>query len=132
MINDNPDKPWDWSGVSRNPNITMQMINGNPNKPWEWNYISRNPNLTMQMIIDNPDKPWDWFYISSNPNITWQMITDNPNKPWDWENISFNKFSKNKIVNGRLLKKIQRRSDCYDIISTIVIKDIAFVIALYL
>ena len=45
----------------------MKIINDNPDKPWNWKYISSNPNLTMKFILDNPDKPWDWFLISSNP-----------------------------------------------------------------
>ena len=30
----NPDKPWNWTYVSSNPNITMEIVNANPNKPW--------------------------------------------------------------------------------------------------
>ena len=28
-----PSKPWDWSGISRNPNIILEFINANPDKP---------------------------------------------------------------------------------------------------
>lgn len=35
-----PDKPWDWSGVSRNPNLTVDFINAHPDKPWNWSIIS--------------------------------------------------------------------------------------------
>lgn len=34
IIQSNPDKPWDWCMVSRNPNLTMEIINANPDKPW--------------------------------------------------------------------------------------------------
>ena len=43
LINDNPDKPWNWRGISKNPNITWDIIKNNPDKPWNWNGISRNP-----------------------------------------------------------------------------------------
>ena len=36
MINNNLDKPWDWSEISQNPNITMDIINNNLDKPWDW------------------------------------------------------------------------------------------------
>jgi hypothetical protein len=38
----NFDKPWDWYGLSRNPNITMYIIETSPNKPWNWNELSEN------------------------------------------------------------------------------------------
>ena len=39
-INVNPNKPWSWYGISRNPNITMDYINVNPYKPWNWSDLS--------------------------------------------------------------------------------------------
>ena len=33
----------DWYNLSMNPNITMKYIKENPDKPWDWNGISRNP-----------------------------------------------------------------------------------------
>ena len=32
----------------------------------EWSWISRNPNITMDIIEKYPDKPWSWCYISRN------------------------------------------------------------------
>ena len=54
-------------------NITMEIIEKNSNKPWEWNGISRNPNL-MEIIEKYPNKPWNWNRISMNPNITIDFI----------------------------------------------------------
>ena len=31
-----PDKPWDWYGLSCNPNITMEIVEKYPDKPWNW------------------------------------------------------------------------------------------------
>ena len=42
-MNDNPDKPWRWYGLSSNPNITMEMVNANHDKPWDWYRLSSNP-----------------------------------------------------------------------------------------
>jgi hypothetical protein len=38
-----PDKPWDWGGLSLNPNITFDVVLKNPDKPWNWGWLSRNP-----------------------------------------------------------------------------------------
>jgi hypothetical protein len=96
LITDNPDRAWDWKGISQNPNITMKDITDNP-LPWDWKGISQNPNITMKDITDNP-LPWEWYQISWNPNITMKYITDNPDKPWHWDCMSINEFNKDKIV----------------------------------
>ena len=91
-----PEKPWNWgwNGISRNPNITMEIIEKHPEKPWDWNGISRNPNITMEFIERYPEKPWSWYWISKNPNITMEFIEKHPEKPWAWFWISCNKFEK--------------------------------------
>ena len=110
FIEDNPDKPWNWNGISYNPNITMEIIKANPDKPWDWIGISYNPNITMEFVEDNPDKPWDWSGISYNPNITMEFIKANPDKPWNWNGISQNSFEKERelIKEHMAATKIQR------------------------
>jgi hypothetical protein len=44
----------------------MKFIEKHPDKPWDWSGISCHPNLTMEMIEKHPEKPWNWYYISSN------------------------------------------------------------------
>jgi hypothetical protein len=44
----------------------MEMIISHPDKPWCWSSISQNPNITMEVIDSHPDKPWDWCNISTN------------------------------------------------------------------
>jgi len=48
-----------------NPNITMDIINQFPDKEWDWNEISRNPNInvTTTFIDEYPDNNYDWDYI---------------------------------------------------------------------
>jgi len=72
------------------------FIQENPDFPWVWECISKNPNITMDIIRENPDKPWHWESISWNPNITIDIIKENPDKPWHWEWISINEFQKEK------------------------------------
>ena len=51
-----------------------QFILDNPNKPWNWDEMSRNPNITPDIIQQNLDKDWNWRYLSMNENITWDII----------------------------------------------------------
>jgi len=90
----NPDKKWNWGGLSQNPNITWKIIKENPDKKWNWYGISLNPNITWEIIKANPDKPWHWGCISYNQNITWEIIEANPDKEWYWWELSWNKFTK--------------------------------------
>jgi hypothetical protein len=76
----------------------MEIIKENPDKPWNWHGISMNPNLTMEFIKENSDKLWSWYYISSNPNITMNDIKENPDKPWVWTWITQNIFTLSKQV----------------------------------
>jgi hypothetical protein len=48
--------------------ITPDIVRANPDKPWDWSGISSNPSITWDIIQANPDKPWDWSGISSNPS----------------------------------------------------------------
>ena len=74
----------------------MKFIEKNPDKPWDWEGISSNSNITMKFIEKNPDKPWDWEGISSNSNLTMEFLENNPDKPWNWHGISQSEFNKEK------------------------------------
>ena len=90
------DKPWNWYGISMNPNITMDIIEQHPDKPWDWESISFNQNIRIETILKYPDKPWDWTGISRNQNITMDIIDKYPDKPWNWYGISYNTFNYEK------------------------------------
>ena len=75
-------------------NHLWTLIRLNPDKPWDWYGISQNPNTTWKIIQTHPDKPWNWNEISWNPNITWEIIQAYPEKQWDWDHLSYNKFNK--------------------------------------
>ena len=44
----------------------FQFILDNPDKPWDWDKLSRNPNVTWDIVQQNPDIPWDWSQLSFN------------------------------------------------------------------
>ena len=73
-----------------------KFIEDNPDKPWKWVYLSRNPNITFDIILAHPDKPWKWYYLSENPNITFDIVQTHSELPWDWNSLSTNTFSKAK------------------------------------
>jgi len=62
-IMENPDMQWDWSIVSLK-NVSLDMIFDLPDKNWDYTKLSANPNLTSNFVRYNYDKPWDWSVIS--------------------------------------------------------------------
>ena len=92
IVRDNPEKPWSWFGLSRNPNIMWKIVRDNPEKPWNWFFLSKNPNITWEIVRDNPEKPWSWVGLSKNPNITWEIVRDNPDRPWKYSALFMKKL----------------------------------------
>lgn len=68
LIEQFPDKPWDWISLCTNPNITVKSVLAHlheilTNMSYNhriWNRLSSNPGITMKDIRDYPDKPWNW------------------------------------------------------------------------
>ena len=96
IINEYPDKDWDWGLISQHPNITIEDIHNNPEKHWCWWFISQNQNITMAIINKYPNHPWNWSILSVGDIITLEDIENNPDKPWDWNSISRNNFTNHK------------------------------------
>ena len=88
FVEDNPDKPWDWIALSRNPNITFDIVQTNPDKPWDWNGLSMNPNITFDNVLSYPEQSWNWYGLSQNPNITIDNVLSHSEQPWNWSNLS--------------------------------------------
>jgi hypothetical protein len=110
---------WDWSSISCNPGMTLDIIINHPECPWSMTYMLRNPNLTLDYIENhlenlwiywknlspNPNitiefierhlehiEDWSWPCLSCHPNITMDIIENNPQfwNKWCWENVSEN------------------------------------------
>lgn len=105
---ESPYDDWDWRGISKNKNITIEQviehdfpwnwyclssrllvkdIFDNPNLPWDWNGISKNKTLTMKHIKKNIHKI-NWHELSNNPNITFEFIIKNKKEDWNWYRLS--------------------------------------------
>lgn len=86
MVQSNPHIPWDWGGLSYNPNVTCDFIQAHIHKRWSWTQLSLNPNITCE-FVQATQRRWgisDW---------------------WRWNFLFRNKFSKHPAVAR---KKIQR------------------------
>ena len=44
----------------------IQFILDNPDKPWDYLCLSKNPNITWEIVKDNPDIAWDYRRLSNN------------------------------------------------------------------
>jgi len=90
----NPLVPWNYSGLSSNPNITWEIVQADPKKRWNYKFLSSNPNITWSIVQANPDKPWDYCNLSKNPNITWSIVKANPDKPWNYNFLFLNQTNR--------------------------------------
>jgi hypothetical protein len=91
IIEQYPDKPWNWDRISQNTNIKWSDIKNNLNNhfhKWNWEYLSNRIDLDLEYVIDDMDNPWDWHQISSNKILTWDLVNKNLDKPWNWYYIS--------------------------------------------
>jgi len=95
FIKEFPDLPWRWVDISAHKNITWADILSNPQFPWFFHGITRNPNITIEIIGSVPDAPWSWMEISCmvtrTPGIrdkVWKLVLKHPEKSWDWWYVS--------------------------------------------
>ena len=49
-----------------NPNITWDIVQNNPDKLWDYTWLSHNPNITWEIVEANQDKQWNYFELSGN------------------------------------------------------------------
>lgn len=75
-----PEKKWDWTSISQNPNIDLSYISDNFYLPWEWSFIKLEDdpkNGEKNTFFYNLSKQWlCWSedFISLNPDITIEDI----------------------------------------------------------
>jgi hypothetical protein len=49
---------------------TMTDVLANPEKPWEWSGLSCNPSISMKDVLANPEQSWDWGSLSWNSSTS--------------------------------------------------------------
>ena len=47
-------------------NDWFDYILEHPDKPWDYSRMSSNPNITWDIVEENPDVPWDYIVLSAN------------------------------------------------------------------
>ena len=96
--------PWDFCGLSDNPNLTIEFIAKHLDKNWRWDYVSYNPNITMDIIEKYINLiPWNWTYVSENPNLTMEFVEKYIDKEWNFNTISSNLMLSMEETNKMLV-----------------------------
>ena len=93
---------WDWFIVSQSASITMQDICNHLDFPWDFRGISYNPNMNIEMFNKFPNENWLLSKLSFNIGITVQDIIDHPTVFWNWT------LCKSSKVNIQLIEKISK------------------------
>lgn len=83
-IENNPSFPWNWFGVSKNPNLTLAFIKKHLDKDLCWMYITGNKSISIESIQENLDLPWFWKTMDLRNDLTEIFIRNNIDKDWDW------------------------------------------------
>ena len=95
----------DYVNICSNPNLLLYLLARKGLKAkLNWSKLSANKGLTIDIINQYPDEDWNWYDVSSNPGITMQDIINHPEYPWDWDLVFANPFIKEKstYVNNQL------------------------------
>ncbi len=79
----NPNLPWNWYEISKNPSLTINHVALLPQCPWVFRIISHNKTLTVKFIKSHIDQDWDWEAISYNSAISIADFDANHDMPWD-------------------------------------------------
>jgi hypothetical protein len=96
---------WGYTGISRNPSITIDLIEKTPDKWWIWGQegLSQHPAMTLDYVLEidadaHPKKRWEWgaYGLSRNPCITPEYAEETPYRKWEW---GISGFSRNPSVS---------------------------------
>ena len=75
-IIDHPHHPWNWTLLSKNPNLTWSLIQQYPDFPWNKEFVSANPNITPDIVQAHPQFGWNVYGLAKNPNFTWDRFQE--------------------------------------------------------
>jgi hypothetical protein len=96
LIEEFPNKPWNWIKLSINSSISFDFIKSHPNLPWVPKMVTLNPNVNDEVIKNNPSYKWDYHAMCTNENISFQFIfntmINTPDQIYiDWDKLSLSK-----------------------------------------
>ena len=90
------------------PSELIKLLTAHPDQPWDWVGLSSNPNMTMEFVMAHPDQPWDWDGLSSNPNMTLELVMAHPDQPWNWSGLSSNQFKYDRWLQRIHINKMKK------------------------
>ena len=70
LIEQFPNKPWNWKKLSSNSSITWTIVSQNIDKEWDWKALCQNSAITFDDFLQFPLDNQYWDYISKNKTIT--------------------------------------------------------------
>jgi len=79
-----PEWPWDYDGLSENPNLTWEIVQKSPHQPWNYYKLTIHPCVTWKIIMDHPELPWKFSLFVRNPNATWEILQQHPEIEWNY------------------------------------------------
>ena len=83
-------KELDWFEISKHHNVKIDDIQLHYDLPWDEKGISLNPNINYRIVLDNEFIDWDYSLLSKNPRIKMSDVEADFSKPWCWSNLSVN------------------------------------------
>ena len=128
-VDNNPDFPWDYTTLSRNPLININFVLKHKDEEWDWVSLTANKGIKYKYIINNPTLPWDSDYTWSKHDLTSndlsqfseseirycalnsevltvEFIESHINKRLNWLNISQHEFKHDRHVYATRLEKM--------------------------
>ena len=84
------DLPWDKTGLSQNPTLTVDDIQSLQIKDGEWNWHVISRVISMEEVRENPNLPWDEIGLSLNTTLTVDTVhhlLSEVDGYWDWDVI---------------------------------------------
>lgn len=89
-ISNHPDIQWDYSLLSRSPQISMSLVKSNPDIPWDHGELSINPSVNINTVLDNPNIEWNNDYLTMNQTIDLSTMKRHPEIKWNFQMLSLN------------------------------------------
>lgn len=65
----------EWELIYHRSEITLDFVLAHRDYPWDFSYLSQNVNITLEMLL-NVDLPWCFYSACSNPNIALSMVRE--------------------------------------------------------
>jgi hypothetical protein len=110
---------WGYTGLTRNPSITIDLIEKTSDKWWCWGEqgLSQHPAMTLEYVLEidadaDPRKRWEWggYGLSRNPCITPEYAEETPYRDWEW---GMSGFSRNPSVSPEYIEDHPEKSWCW-------------------